>query len=40
MMMSHELLYTFDTGEKKRYVQKGNMKVVKLKRMKEAIIDT
>jgi hypothetical protein len=30
MMMSHEFLYTCDTGEKKRSVQKGQMKAVKL----------
>jgi hypothetical protein len=40
MMMSHEFLYTCDTGEKKRSVQKGQMKVVKLKSMKEAIVET
>jgi hypothetical protein len=40
MMMSHEFLYACDTGEKKRSVQKGQVKVVKLKSMKEAIVET
>jgi hypothetical protein len=39
MMMSHEFLYTCDTGEKKRSVQKGQMKAVKLKSMKEATVE-
>jgi hypothetical protein len=30
MMMSHEFMYAYDTGEKKRSVQKGQMKAIKL----------
>ena len=30
MMTSHEILCTCDTGEKKRHVQKGQMRVVKV----------
>jgi hypothetical protein len=38
--MSHEFLYTCDTGEKKIYVHKGYMKAVKLKIIKEATTET
>ena len=40
MMMSHEFLDTCDIGEKKRSVQKGQVKDVKMKIMKEAIVET
>jgi hypothetical protein len=39
-MMFHEFLYTYDRGEKKRFVQGGKMKVVKLKSLKEATVET
>jgi hypothetical protein len=40
MMMSHEFLYTWDTGKKKRSVQGGQMKAFKLKSLKEATVET
>jgi hypothetical protein len=39
-MVSHEFLYTWDISEKKRYVQGGQMKAVKLKILKEATVET